>query len=247
MTENFFHSIKLPLSAADFRRLPRNAAYKYELIGGEVWLSPRPKWFHAFLDLEPLQVPPTIDAQEAVTLRHLTADDWDDLPRLFAASFRTIQPYGSLDDVSRLEAARQSLEQTRTGGDGLLIERACFIAVAERGYRCGVILPTLVPDVDLSDVDARCRWDEPPPADCLERRLGLPHLTWVFVGPLHAGHGVGSALLAATVRELLALGYERMASTFLLGNDASMLWHWRNGFRLLAYPGSWRELRRRWK
>ena len=24
----------------------------------------------------------------------------------------------------------------------------------------------------------------------------------------------------------------RLASTFLLGNDSSTLWHWRNGFRL---------------
>jgi hypothetical protein len=101
--------------------------------------------------------------------------------------------------------------------------------------------------VDLSDAEAHCRWPEPPPPDCVERRLGLPHLTWVFVGPWHSAHGVGSALLAVAVRELLALGYHELASTFLLGNESSMLWHWRNGFRLLPHPGSWRELRRRWK
>jgi len=247
MSENFFRLHKLPLSLGEFHRLPRNAAYKYEFIGGEAWLTPRPKWFHALLELEPVRPPDVVDAQDAVSLRPLAADDWDDLVGLFAASFRTVQPFGSLDDHSRREAARQALKQTRTGGDGPLIERACFVAVTESGHRCGAILPTLIPDVDLSDVDAHYRWEKPPPADCIERRLGVPNLTWVFVGPLHAGHGVGSALLAAAGRELLALGYERLASTFLLGNEASMLWHWRNGFRLLAHPGSWRELRRRWK
>jgi hypothetical protein len=120
--------------------------------------------------------------------------------------------------------------------------------VTEGGkHRCGAILVTLIPPVDLSDAEAHCRWPEPPPPDCVERRLGLPHLTWVFVGPWHSAHGVGSALLAVAVRELLALGYHELASTFLLGNESSMLWHWRNGFRLLPHPGSWRELRRRWK
>jgi hypothetical protein len=53
--------------------------------------------------------------------------------------------------------------------------------------------------------------------------------------------------LAAAVRELLALGYTQLASTFLAGNDSSTLWHWRNGFQLLAYPGSLRAMRARWR
>ena len=63
----------------------------------------------------------------------------------------------------------------------------------------------------------------------------------MFVSPLDAGRGVGTALLNAAARELLALGYTELASTFLLGNESSMLWHWRNGFRLLQYPGSRRR------
>ncbi len=63
-------------------------------------------------------------------------------------------------------------------------------------------------------------------------------MTWVFVAPLFTGEGVGTALLNAAVRQLLALGYTELASTFLAGNDSSMLWHWRQGFRLLAHPAS---------
>ncbi len=245
MISDFFRSIKLALPPEQFRRLPRNAGYKYELIAGEVWLTPRPRWYHAVLELRPL-APPAAPAREDATLRRLAADDWEALPNLFAGAFRTVQPFGSLDDEERLEAARKSLGRTRGGGDGPLVERASFVAVTGAGRLCGALVVTLIPDVDLTDPIESGEWPQPPPPDAAERGLGLPHLTWVFVSPFEAGHGIGTALLAAAVAELLALGYDRLASTFLLGNESSMLWHWRNGFRLLPHPGSWRELRRRW-
>src|SRR5262249_14407977 len=40
MSLDLYRTLKLSLSAEEFRRLPRNAAYKYELIAGEVWLTP---------------------------------------------------------------------------------------------------------------------------------------------------------------------------------------------------------------
>jgi hypothetical protein len=246
MSAEFFHSIKLPLSVEQYRQLPRNAAYKYELIEGETWLTPRPRWYHAVLDLWTFDT--ATSAEEGVALRPLAPLDWDAVPVLFAAAFRTIPPFGSLNEDARLEAARHCLERTRSGADGPLIDRACFVAETEAERpACGAILVTLVRDVDMTDPQERCLWGEPPPADAVERRLGLPHLTWIFVGPWHAGSGVGSALLARAVTELLGLGFTRLASTFLLGNDSSMLWHWRNGFRLLAHPYSGREQRRRWE
>jgi hypothetical protein len=50
------------------------------------------------------------------------------------------------------------------------------------------------------------------------------------------------ALLDAVVRALASLGYSELASTFLLGNESSTLWHWRTGFRLLSHPGSMRAI-----
>lgn len=248
MSLEWFRSLRLALTADEFHRLPRHAAYKYELIAGQVWLTPRPRWYHALLDLATFAAPPDAGTSEKVRLRRLQADDWEDLPRLFAAAFRTVQPFGALGDEERRAAARDCVERTRTGGDGPLLESACHVAVADdRPGVCGAILPTLIPPGDLSDADVSPCWEQPPPIDCVERRLGRPHLTWVFVSPLQVGHGIASALLAAAVRELLALGFDDLASTFLAGNDASTLWHWRNGFRLLGHPSSWRELGRRWK
>jgi len=86
-------------------------------------------------------------------------------------------------------------------------------------------------------------WKTRPPQDCIERRLGHAHLTWIFVGGLHTGYGVGTALLARASQSLLDLGYTELLSSFRLGNSSSMLWHWRNGFELLPYAGSRRRFR----
>ena len=162
-----------------------------------------------------------------------------------AAAFCPIQPFACLDDVTRREAAHASLERTRTGGDGPLIEPASFVAM-ENDELLGAILVTLLPEGDPCDINSY-EWREPPPADCIARRLGRPHLTWIFVSPFRQGFGTGSGLLDAAVRALLDLGYKDLLSTFMLGNDSSTLWHWRNGFRLLAYPASHRLLQERWR
>jgi GNAT superfamily N-acetyltransferase len=246
MSTEHFRSIRLSLTREEFHRLPRNSAYKYELLGGEVWLTPRPRWHHALLDLATF-TPAGATPVEGVRLRRLQPGDWDELPRLFRAAFHRVQPFASLDDETRLAAAQSCLQQTRSGWDGPLLERACHVACGEQDALVGASLVTLIPMVDLSDPDATARWEEPPPPDCIERGLGRPHLTWIFVSPMLAGHGTGSALLAAAVRSLQEMGLVDLATTFLEGNESSTLWHWRNGFRLLPHPNSWRELSRRWR
>jgi GNAT superfamily N-acetyltransferase len=243
MCDEWMPTLKLAISHDEWRRLPRNAAYKYEYVNGRAWLSPRPKFYHALLDLAPLLDRPLGGRGGDMTIRPLRDDDWGELVPVFSGAFDHQQPFSGLGDEERLVAARRSLAYTRDGGDGPLIPAACFTARdAAHAGPAGAILVTLLPDVDPTEWGA-FHWKEPPPPDVLERRAGRPHLTWVFVGPFHAGAGVGTTLLDAAVRSLLEMGYTQLASTFLAGNDSSMLWHWRNGFRLLAYPGSKRKAR----
>jgi hypothetical protein len=122
-----------------------------------------------------------------------------------------------------------------------LIEPACHIAFGKDDGHClGAILVTLIPMIDFNNFGS-LRWKTQPPPDCIERRLGRPHLTWIFVGPWHAGHGIGTALLAHASQSLVELGYTELVSSFILGNTSSMLWHWRNDFVLLPYIGSMRR------
>jgi GNAT superfamily N-acetyltransferase len=236
MCDQWMSALKLPLTWEQFHRLPRNPAYKYEYFDDTAWLSPRPRYYHALLDLTDA---PREGADAKVVLRPVAETDWEELAPLFAAAFERQQPFGGLDDEPREAAARKALAHTRDGGDGPRVERASFVAT-DRDGAVGAILVTLLPPDDPTDWDSY-HWREAPPPDAVARRLGRPHLTWVFVSPWYVGRGVGTALLNAAARELLTLGYTELASTFLLGNDSSMLWHWRNGFRLLQYPGSRRK------
>jgi hypothetical protein len=245
MLDRWFSAIKLPMSWRQFHRLPRNPAYKYEYLEKAAWLSPRPKFYSARLSLGARGAgpAPAIELPEAVGFRALEDRDWPRLSRVFAGSFERVQPFASLGDRRRLEAARGCLKYTRDGHDGPIIRPACHLAFDEKdGDPVGAILVTLVPPVDLEDFWS-LQWKTPPPPDCVEQRLGHAHLTWIFVGHWIAGYGVGTALLAHASRSLLELGYVELISSFILGNDSSMLWHWRNGFELLPYSGSRRRFR----
>src|SRR5438128_2652658 len=125
MCDQWMPHLRLPLTLEQFHELPRNAAYKYEYFDGAAWLSPRPKHYHAVLDLRPSE------RESGVALRHVVPEDFERLEHLFCGAFARHQPYGSLTTERRLQAAYEALEKTRTGGDGPWIERASFVAVDE--------------------------------------------------------------------------------------------------------------------
>ncbi len=193
MIDDWYSAIKLPLNLKQFHQLPRNAAYKYEYIEGDAWLSPRPKNGRAVLNLTSFSPPIAeisgleVAGPERITVRPLAADDWDNLPPLFAAAFNRVQPFASLGDKQRLLAAEDCMRHTRQSGDGAVIEPACFVAAAGDEL-AGTILITRPDDDALGDEPSR------------------PHLTWIFVAPMTIRQGVGSALLDAAVRELQRQG-----------------------------------------
>ena len=244
MIEKFFTPIDLPLTWAQFHSLPRNPAYKYEYFDGHAWLTPRPKYHHALLDFAMFErLAPAMSIAREVDLRPLAETDWGQLPPAFAAAFYQVQPFASLDDEAGQEAAEACLQATRKGHDGPLIADACLVA-ADRSDSAllGGALVTLSPGSDPTDWNA-WQWSEPPKLASLARGVGRPHLTWIFVSPWHARHGIGSALLDESVRILRKLGYSGLGSTLLVGNESSTLWHWQAGFRLLPHPSSRRVIR----
>jgi len=245
MCDEWMPTLQLPLTWEQFLKLPRNAVYRYEYEKGNALLSPAPRHYHALLDLHDYR-PSAAEVTDDVVLRPMVADDFLPLEAPFQAAFHRIQPFGSLDDALQREAAHQCLQRTQTGGDGPWIQEASFVATRQEGEGDlrGAILITLLPPGDPGEW-ASYYWTAAPPADCVARCQGRPHLTWVFVAPPHAGYSIGTALLSAAVQRLAAMGYNQMATTFMLGNEASMLWHWRNGFQLLPYPGSPRRVQRR--
>jgi len=240
MLHDWYRAVQVSMSLDEFHRLPRNPAYKYDYIDGMAHLSPRLRTLNGLLDLKPLDAPSSLRAFDLVMFRPLQPADWTAFPELFAGAFARVQPFASLNELERRQAACECLEQTRTGGDGPPIARACFVAETN-GQVLGGILITLIPNREPGEWwDGLC--PEPPPLNAAAMGLARAHLTWVFVAPLYSNHGIGSALLAHAVNALMADGFTDLATTFLVGNEVSALWHWRNGFRLLPYPGSMRKI-----
>lgn len=235
--EDHFLRVELPITIDEFHRLPRNAAYKCEYWDKRAVLTPRPKSFGCVRDLSPVVAEP----RHPVAVRPLAAADIPGLTNLFLGSFRQIQPFGSLDNDAAKAAAAACLMKTAVGGDRPLIEAACFTAREDRHgeHPAGAILVTLVPEAARSKPFWQV-WKEPP-ADAVALRLGVPHLTWVFVHPWETRNGIGSVLLAAVVEALRGMGFADLVSTFALDNGPSALWHWRHGFRLLPQVSALRK------
>ena len=72
---------------------------------------------------------------------------------------------------------------------------------------------------------------------------GRPHLTWIAVSPVLQRRGVGTAMLRRALGRLRDAGEPVLFSTFHVGNGASALWHWDNGFALEPNPYSMRRRR----
>jgi len=221
-----------------FRQLPQHPAYRYEYRDGIAELSPLLRRYHGLLSLADGAVRGG-SAPAGIELRTVNDRAWVWLPELFANAFAGTAPFSLLEPTLRLEASRECIARTLAGEYGQLVEAASFTAM-EAGVPCGAIVITLLQAGDLEAFDDP-RWGEPPPDNALESHWGRPHVTWIFTAPSAARYGVATALLARAAAALVGLGYTELASTFLLGNDPSLLWHWRNGFRLLSYVGSPRQ------
>lgn len=243
MLDKWFQPLHLTVSAEDFQRFPSHSAFRSEYVAGQLQLAPRPRNYHCVLPIR--ETSPrsevTVRNERIVRAHQLSPTDGPALIELFVSAFSRTVPLSQLSAKERRLCATECLARTLEGGDGPLVRDACFVALDDEQQLCGAILITLVPRADLTRFDDP-QWSEPPPTNALTQNGGRPHLTWVLVRRDLARWGIGSALLSCSLAALHQHGYEELASTFLLGNDASMLWHWKMRFRLLPYPGSARRM-----
>jgi GNAT superfamily N-acetyltransferase len=218
-----------------WERLPRHPAYKYEYLDGYALLTPRPKAVDAVLDLSAWTGPRPprrgwLVWPDVVQIRKLVDSDWEALRAPFYSAFAAEEPFKSLSAVRARALADACLTHTRNSGDGDLLPDACFLAESDddqpRPGIHGAAIITLTRSRDALErlVDAF------PAAEGIEC---VPHLTWIFVRRLDKRKGVGTYLLDRAATELRQLGYKYLASTIPVGNDSSLLWHWKNEFRLL--------------
>jgi GNAT superfamily N-acetyltransferase len=227
-----------------YMRLPRHPSYKFEYWDSQLRISPRWRSHRFFLELQPPEECPRIDELSEAAIRPLAAGDWEMLPEVLAAAFRDSPPLGMLGDRRRVWAARDWLRSTREGGEGPLLEPACVVAVdrEDESIVLGALLVTLIVDSERSWYASLRAAVGPPPPQMAEGHEQA-QVSWVFVKPGASRRGIGSALLAVVARTLWIAGHRELASATHCGNDASLAWHWRNGFRLLPHHDSVRLIK----
>lgn len=228
MCDEWMPILRYRMTVDQYLHVPKHPAFNYEYEDGVTTLTPRANFVHAVLDFNDFRDRP-VD-EPAYPIRRCREADADGLLSCFRVSFPHAQPFASLPDDERDRASKACVERTLTGGDGPWIIQASRVAVHDEKI-LGGLLTTLLP-IDPAKRDRGYMWLDQPPADAIARRLGQPHLTWIFVQWAEARHGLGTRMLASAVEELKDMGFERLYTTFMIGNDASLLWHWRRGFRL---------------
>ena len=228
------------IAPSDLAKVPLHPNWRYESQpdGLSAMLLPRPRFGHALLSLNRWRCPGPV---KAVDFRPWESSDPGDLVSLFLGAFASLEPIAGLGDNERKAAAEEALSDGWNGAEGP-VSKASAIAIDPTGKSLGAVMVTLLPGGNL-DGPGAWRWQEPPPEDLETMGGGMPHLTWIFVNPDIQHSGVGAALLTHAVGVLRQMGYSQLASTFLTGNHASALWHWRMGFELMSWPGSprWRK------
>jgi GNAT superfamily N-acetyltransferase len=238
MLEDWYRPIEVTIPFEQWALFPKLLGYRNEYFDGRAVWTPRPKAYNAVLHLDRF----ACDDDECgspvskIVVRGLREEDWDTLALAFDDAFQRVSPFCSLTNPERMTAATDCLAHTRRGGDGEFLSDASVVATDDAGRLVGALLVTRWTYADGSDTAGTLRSTESTDA----------HITWAFVRQIDAGHGIGTRMLVEAVCRLRDRHFAKLYTTFMSGNEPSLLWHWRNGFTLLPHPLSPRELRRRW-
>ena len=224
----FYRRITFPLARKLYSRMPRHPSFKHEYWDGALHWSPRPHTCEVSLDLAAWQPPPPNEErlrpkEPPVQVRRLAESDWPLLAPVFRSAFAAWPPLSQWEGPAPLRASRCLIEWTRRGRDGPLIAEACVVAYdREEDGAESLVGAALITQRPAGRWRRSAESEEAP----------LPHLTWIFVSQWEQRRGIATRLLGAVVEELRAHGHGTLASTVLTAHEATMLWHWRQRFRL---------------
>ena len=210
MRTEWMRMTEMMMGIEDWRRLPRNAAYKYEYVEGKAQITPEPVCFDVVLKFKRFRSDVARGQWRSdLRVRRMVDRDSEALPGLMARAFVGVSPFATLSGEELEAVAKESMADTLSGCDGELLRSSCVVAEKDQGELIGAALVTLRKGKSGAMV---------------------PMLTWVFVSRWERRRGVGKQLLGSVIDACTELGYRQIGSVVCSGNHASMIWHWREGF-----------------
>ncbi len=237
LNENFwFKPAVYRMCWEEFRKLPRHPAYRYEYRRGELTISGRPRQLNCRLPLETFPVAPTQQTNRSDNFQQtpLKTSSESRLVELFEQSFSQTFPYRHLEARERRRAAESQIGKAFHGSSWPVNDDASQILINNENQQAvAAAIITQVPDgnwSDFSDPAWQCR----PAKDAAGQKWGVPHLTWIMVDARFQRRGLAALLLRHASETVRQQGHTHLFSTFHIGNHASMLWHWKQGFQLIS-------------
>jgi GNAT superfamily N-acetyltransferase len=196
-------SIHTAISFEEFRLLPRDPGWRYEYFGEMAHITPRQRLVTVRVEVgsRPLAAP--------LVLRRVAPSDQEELVVAYVAAFADSADYCDVPADETSLSARKNIQAFHAGDRGEVLPASC-VAVDEAA-------------TDGVDVLAGA-------ALVTRAKDGGPLLDMLFVRPRWHRHGLATALVSWSLRELLAGGEATLRSRYLLANEASRAWHQRFGF-----------------
>ncbi len=212
MSDQLPGPIHRQMTIEEYHDFPRHLGWKYEYYGGKIHVTRREVMVPLILDLprgrrggrsEKAARQGSGEPVAGLTLRPVEAEDERRLFDLFIAAFSSTIDFAGYPQERFLEEARKCLRRHFGEQRG---RRLPASRVAEHG-------------------------EQPVGAFLLREFERGVLLDMAFVDPARQGSGIGTHLLEAAVRELVRGGETRLYSCCFLGNESSLAWHQRRGFR----------------
>jgi ribosomal protein S18 acetylase RimI-like enzyme len=217
--DDYATPLKMPMTIDGFSRFPALAGYKAELKGGHVEFTYSPRLSMARLRV----VRREARGFDGVTISPLDVKRVQEpLAKLFMSAMAHVPPLDTMPPTTRRHAADAEMKHIVSGGEGELFSGACFGALdAKTGKPIGAAIVTR-----LSLTNDEWPEEHMPPVLC--------NLTWLFVAPERQRAAISTALLDHVVNALAQAGHEWLVSHIPQDNVPVVMFHWRNGFELVA-------------
>ena len=144
------------------------------------------------------------------------------LAKLFTSAMAHVPPLDTMPPTTRRHAADAEMKHILGGGEGELFTAACFGALDAKSAK--PIGAAIVTKLSLTA-------DEWP-----EEQLPavLVNLRWLFVAPDRQRTSIATRLLDHVVNALSERNHEWLVSHLPQDNVPAVMFHWRNGFELVA-------------
>ena len=193
-------SREIPMSEAEFLRLPQDPGWMYEYRNGVARISPR----RVVVPLRADVTPRAVDAA-GLHLRPVAPADAPGLARAFYDGFHDTVEYCDWPDARIRQSGEDAIRTFFAGKRGAFHPASRLVLDPEQP--CTVIGAALV----------------------VQKPNG-PFLDMLFLRPPWQRHGLGSALAGAAMNHLHALGATHLGSALDLANAPSRRWHAKFGF-----------------